>query len=69
MNFPQSNTTAMKKTSVNELFWSSQVILDDDKMFWMIGDYVFSLTETPVDILNERNESIEVVYNQFFEKP
>ena len=53
----------MKKTSVNELFWSSQVILDDDKMFWMIGDYDFSLTETPVDILNERHESIEVVYN------
>jgi len=45
------------------------VILDDDKMFWMIGDYDFSLTETPVDILNERHESIEVVYNQFFEKP
>jgi len=59
----------MKKTSVNELFWSSQVILDDDKMFWMIGDYDFSLTEMPVDILNERHESIEVVYNQFFEKP
>ena len=49
----------MKNTLVSELFWSSQVILDDDKMFWMIGDYDFSLTETSVDILNERHQGIK----------